>query len=197
VRRSRVDLDDTFVQVLIPDFHLEFWQAGKRAARHRVIVGKPRGTKCDEKTATMTHGVRHARAVGRDQASGRGALLERHTDDQEQELDPQQAANPLYYQTNGYEVMRAGEPREWVRELPRPGNSLGFVKFLFPNPHDTYIHDTPTQPLFSRPVRAFSHGCMRVHEARDFARTVLSHTGQWNEGRFNALYDDWRSMAPC
>lgn len=195
VRRSRVDLDDTFVQVLIPDFHLEFWQAGKRAARHRVIVGKPRGTKCDEKTATMTH----AYATPVQSAEIKRVVVAPYWNVtrtiKEQELDPQQAANPLYYQTNGYEVMRAGEPREWVRELPRPGNSLGFVKFLFPNPHDTYIHDTPTQPLFSRPVRAFSHGCMRVHEARDFARTVLSHTGQWNEGRFNALYDDWRSMA--
>lgn len=194
VRRSRVDLDKTFVQVLIPDFHLEFWADGKRVARHRVIVGKPREKKCDEKTSTMT--LAYATPV--QSAEIKRVVMAPYWNVtrtiKEQELDPQQAANPLYYATHGYEVMRAGEPREWVRELPRPGNSLGFVKFLFPNPYDTYIHDTPTQPMFNRPVRAFSHGCMRVHQAKDFARTVLTHAGQWNEARFNALYEDWRDM---
>jgi murein L,D-transpeptidase YcbB/YkuD len=194
VRRSRIDLDKTFVQVLIPDFHLEFWADGKRVARHRVIVGKPREKKCDEKTATMT--LAYATPV--QSAEIKRVVMAPYWNVtrtiKEQELDPQQAANPLYYATHGYEVLRAGEPRESVRELPRPGNSLGFVKFLFPNPYDTYIHDTPTQPMFNRPVRAFSHGCMRVHQARDFARTVLTHAGQWNEARFNALYEDWRGM---
>ena len=48
-----------------------------------------------------------------------------------------------------------------VRQKPGPSNSLGQIKFLFPNKHDVYLHDTPSKGLFSRSSRAFSHGCAR------------------------------------
>ena len=60
-----------------------------------------------------------------------------------------------------------------MRQSPGPQNALGEVKFLFPNKHSIYMHDTPSKPLFSEPVRAFSHGCVRVEDPRRFAEYVL------------------------
>jgi len=54
-----------------------------------------------------------------------------------------------------------------------PGNALGELKFLFPNKHDIYMHDTPTKKLFAKDSRAYSHGCVRVQNPRDFATVVL------------------------
>jgi murein L,D-transpeptidase YcbB/YkuD len=53
------------------------------------------------------------------------------------------------------------------------GNALGELKFLFPNSHDIYMHDTPSKNLFSQSVRAFSHGCVRVQNPREFAKVLL------------------------
>lgn len=54
-----------------------------------------------------------------------------------------------------------------------PSNALGEIKFLFPNKHDIYMHDTPTKKLFAKNSRAYSHGCVRVQNPRDFATVVL------------------------
>lgn len=60
-----------------------------------------------------------------------------------------------------------------IRQKPGPKNSLGEVKLDMPNPFNVYMHDTPGKELFSRKVRAFSHGCVRVGNALDFAATLL------------------------
>ena len=60
-----------------------------------------------------------------------------------------------------------------IMQPPGEDNALGEVKFLFPNRHHIYMHDTPSRQLFSRPVRAFSHGCVRVQNPRRFAEIVL------------------------
>lgn len=61
-----------------------------------------------------------------------------------------------------------------VRQPPGPGNALGEVKFMFPNPYAIYLHDTPSRSLFSRTVRALSHGCVRLQDPREFAYELLS-----------------------
>jgi murein L,D-transpeptidase YcbB/YkuD len=61
-----------------------------------------------------------------------------------------------------------------MREPPNQGNALGLVKFMFPNRHNIYLHDTPSKSLFSREVRAFSHGCIRLADPFDFAYALLS-----------------------
>ncbi|WP_226574469.1 L,D-transpeptidase family protein [Acuticoccus sediminis] len=61
-----------------------------------------------------------------------------------------------------------------IREKPGGGNALGRVKFLFPNQHAVYLHDTPSKSLFDRPTRAFSHGCVRVQNPFDFAEALLA-----------------------
>ncbi|WP_161957102.1 L,D-transpeptidase family protein [Aestuariivirga litoralis] len=63
-----------------------------------------------------------------------------------------------------------------VQQPPGADNALGELKFLFPNAHDIYMHDTPSRNLFEQQVRAFSHGCVRVQDPRHFASVVLGWT---------------------
>jgi len=61
-----------------------------------------------------------------------------------------------------------------MRQPPGPRNALGVVKFMFPNVYNIYLHDTPARDLFGREVRAFSHGCIRLNDPRDFAYALLA-----------------------
>jgi murein L,D-transpeptidase YcbB/YkuD len=60
-----------------------------------------------------------------------------------------------------------------------PHNVLGVVKFMFPNKHDIYMHDTPQRHLFDQPVRTFSHGCIRVHNPGRLAELILAEDKGW------------------
>jgi len=77
---------------------------------------------------------------------------------------------------------------------PGPQNVLGRVKFVFPNEHDVYMHDTPQKYLFAKQVRAESHGCMRVQNPEQLAEVIMSHDQNWSEARtmsaFETGYDD-------
>ena len=64
-----------------------------------------------------------------------------------------------------------------IREKPGPKNSLGLVKFIFPNQYDIYLHSTPAPELFERTRRDFSHGCVRVQKPEDLAVWVLANSG--------------------
>ena len=61
-----------------------------------------------------------------------------------------------------------------LKEPPSRRNALGLVKFMFPNPHNIYLHDTPAKNLFAREARAFSHGCIRLRDPFDFAYALLA-----------------------
>ncbi len=61
-----------------------------------------------------------------------------------------------------------------MRQPPSRSNALGLVKFMFPNKHNIYLHDTPSKSLFKREVRAFSHGCIRLADPFDFAYALLA-----------------------
>ncbi|AXY75845.1 murein L,D-transpeptidase [Paraflavitalea soli] len=65
------------------------------------------------------------------------------------------------------------------RQKPGPANSLGLVKFLFPNSYNIYLHDTPSKNLFGRENRAFSHGCIRLAEPKKLAEYLLRHQPEW------------------
>jgi L,D-transpeptidase YcbB len=65
-----------------------------------------------------------------------------------------------------------------IQQPPGAKNALGELKFLFPNAHDIYMHDTPSRELFEKDVRAFSHGCVRVQNPREFASVVLGWTAE-------------------
>jgi murein L,D-transpeptidase YcbB/YkuD len=66
---------------------------------------------------------------------------------------------------------------------PGPGNVLGKVKFMFPNKHDVYMHDTPQKHLFANRVRAESHGCMRVQYPDQLAAIIMKEDQGWSQAR--------------
>jgi murein L,D-transpeptidase YcbB/YkuD len=68
-----------------------------------------------------------------------------------------------------------------------PHNVLGVVKFMFPNKHDIYMHDTPQRELFDRPVRMFSHGCIRVHNPGRLAELLLAEDKGWSAEHVRGL----------
>ena len=74
-----------------------------------------------------------------------------------------------------------------VYQPPGGGNVLGQVKFMFPNKHQVYMHDTPTKNLFNSSQRTFSHGCMRVRNPLRFAEVLLERDKGWNGARIASL----------
>lgn len=91
---------------------------------------------------------------------------------------------------------------EWhngsVRQLPGKNNSLGLVKFIFPNSNNIYLHDTPSKSLFEREKRAFSHGCVRVGKPRDLAIELLKDDPKWTPEKIDkAMHsgkEDWYKL---
>ena len=67
-----------------------------------------------------------------------------------------------------------------LRQEPGPTNSLGLVKFMFPNPYAVYLHDTPSKSLFEKSERAFSSGCIRIENPFDFAALLLEGQEDWD-----------------
>ncbi|MCH7517785.1 MAG: L,D-transpeptidase family protein [Candidatus Dadabacteria bacterium] len=68
-----------------------------------------------------------------------------------------------------------------LRQNPGPGNPLGRIKFLFPNKHSIYLHDTPNRGFFKKAQRNFSHGCIRVEKPLELAEFVLSSNPSWTQ----------------
>ena len=112
-----------------------------------------------------------------------------------------------YFRKRGYQVLaRAGgkirvvKPGsiDWsminpgsvqIRQVPGDLNALGRIKFMFPNQHSVYLHDTPSKSLFARDYRAYSHGCVRVDNPLDFADSILAVAApDWNSTRLQKLY---------
>ena len=112
-------------------------------------------------------------------------------------LLPKFSANPQYVVDNNYDLIdRDGQKIDplaidWsayssssfpygVVQQPGANNSLGRVKFIFPNRHAIYLHDTPSRALFSRSSRAFSAGCVRVKNPLQFAEILLDDPDKWS-----------------
>ena len=85
---------------------------------------------------------------------------------------------PTTLNGEAFEKLKKGTYR--IRQRPGTRNSLGKVKFIFPNKDDVYLHDTPSGSLFSRSRRDFSHGCVRVENPLALAEFALKNQGNWN-----------------
>ena len=81
-----------------------------------------------------------------------------------------------------------------VRQRPGDQNSLGRVKFLFPNDHYIYLHDTPSRNLFRTDGRSYSHGCIRVNQPMELARRILNDSIHWNADSINATLDSLKTL---
>lgn len=73
-----------------------------------------------------------------------------------------------------------------IRQIPGPKNALGYIKFLFPNEYNVYLHGTPAKALFSKTRRDFSHGCIRVEKPEELALWVLKDKPGWDLDRIRA-----------
>lgn len=119
------------------------------------------------------------------------------------EMLPEIQADPAgYFSRHGYEVTWDGmvlDPTRivWdenavkavgIRQVPGEANALGNIKFMFPNKHAVYLHDTPMRSLFGRDVRAFSHGCVRVDDPMAFADAVLEGDPEWTVPKLQAMF---------
>jgi murein L,D-transpeptidase YcbB/YkuD len=85
------------------------------------------------------------------------------------------------------QLSRGNFPYTFVQRAG-PGNALGRIKFIFPNKHSVYLHDTPSKSLFERSERAFSHGCIRTQNPFDLAERLLEPAG-WDRARIDAQVD--------
>ncbi|HET9634358.1 MAG TPA: L,D-transpeptidase family protein [Gemmatimonadaceae bacterium] len=146
-----------YIFVNVPAFHLEAFDSGQKALDMKVIVGQEYEDKATPVFADSMETVvfRPYWNVPPDIAA--------------KEIFPKGEA---YMAANNMEVFNDGGQRG-VRQRPGPKNALGFVKFLFPNDFNIYLHDTPNHELFNKDVRAFSHGCIRVEKPAELAQWVL------------------------
>jgi murein L,D-transpeptidase YcbB/YkuD len=76
-----------------------------------------------------------------------------------------------------------------LRQTPGPHNALGTVKFIFPNKHFVFLHDTPHRELFDRPERAFSSGCIRVEDPLKLAELLLDDPAKYNRSTLQSVID--------
>ena len=146
-----------YIFVNVSAFKLEAYDSGTKTLEMKVIVGQEYQDKATPVFADSMETVvfRPYWNVTPDIAA--------------KEIFPKGAAymereNMETYQENG---------QTRVRQRPGPKNALGFVKFLFPNDFNIYLHDTPNHELFKEDVRAFSHGCIRVEKPAELAQWVL------------------------
>ena len=109
------------------------------------------------------------------------------------EFLPEAKADPTFFERQNMDLYRRGKIIDATKDVnweqmtpeifgehfgviqkPGPGNALGNVKFMFPNGHNIYLHDTPSKHLFSTEMRAHSHGCVRVERPFALAWLLLS-----------------------
>jgi murein L,D-transpeptidase YcbB/YkuD len=182
------DLGATHILVNVPAFYMAVREQGRPVLEMKVVVGKP-----DRRTplfsATMETIVFSPYWNVPDSIA-------------EGETAPAAARDPRFLERNHIEILRRGsdgvslvDPASvnWddedaikalaFRQTPGAHNALGHVKFLFPNPYDVYLHDTPADALFARQGRAFSHGCIRLEKPEALASYLLRGRPEWDTVR--------------
>lgn len=186
-RESRYMGESDFIMVNIPDFHAEVYRDGERTMRFRVVTGNNKRV-CDDETGEWTF----PNATPVQMAELDHVIVNPYwyvpARIIREELEPKIAADPDYLEKKNYERVEIGG-KETIRQKPGEDNALGRVKFIFPNPHNTYMHDTPHKKYFEYPVRDYSHGCIRVHQPEDLARHLLSNDPAGEAYQFGELVE--------
>lgn len=170
---------DKYMRVNIPEFTLYFVDSNEVKRKHRVVVGAY-ATQTPEFHATMRRMVTNPFWHVPYSIASTEILYGAKKDSG-------------YFRKRGYKVFQDGkqiDPKSvnWsdvskggfkykVRQNGGGGNSLGRIKFLFPNQHSVFVHDTPSKRLFQNDVRAYSHGCVRLHKPFDLAKALLIADG--------------------
>lgn len=159
--------DKEFILVNIPEYMLVYYENAKPVWRCGVVVGKPM-----TKTVIFSGNMKYV--VFSPYWNVPASIIKK-------EVKPGMARNKNYLAKHNME-WNGGQ----VRQRPGPTNSLGLVKFLFPNSYSIYLHDTPSKSLFNENNRAFSHGCIRVSKPKDLAIRVLRQYPEWTPEKIDA-----------
>ena len=153
-------LGERYILVNVPAFELTAYDSGKAALKMKVIVGQDyQGKSTPVFSDSMEFVVFRPYWIVTDSIAAK-------------EIYPKAEADPDYLDRNNYEIVTIDHKRR-VRQKPGDKNSLGLVKFMFPNDFNIYLHDTPQGELFNKDVRAFSHGCIRLQHPDSLAQFVL------------------------
>ena len=178
------DLGTRYVHVNIPEFRLRAFDDGREALSMAVVVGEPH-TPTPEMRDAISY-LEFSPYWNVPSSITQGELL------------PRLAKEPTYLEEADFEVVDGwDEPAsivdpstiDWataiddfpyrLRQRPGGQNALGLVKFMFPNDHHVYLHDTPADHRFEANHRAFSHGCVRVEDPVALAELLLRDEGRW------------------
>ena len=161
--------DGKLILVNIPEFQLHFFDKKNKVFDMNVVVGK-------EGHNTMMFTGKLSTVVFSPYWNVPSSIVKK-------ELLPKMAKNPNYLASQQMEVTGNEGGLPVVRQKPGEKNSLGKVKFLFPNSFNIYFHDTPAKSLFSQDVRAYSHGCVRLSDPLKMAETLLKDNSQWPDDK--------------
>jgi murein L,D-transpeptidase YcbB/YkuD len=170
IRWMPADLSTDYLLVNIPEYKLHVYEKGKYAWNMNVVTGSVTNS-----TVIFMGDLKYV--VFSPYWNVTPGIIKN-------EIVPGMARNKNYL---------ASHRMEWnngaVRQLPGPSNSLGLVKFLFPNSYNIYLHDTPAKSLFKENKRAFSHGCIRLGEPKRLAQYLLRNDAAWDSVKIsNAMH---------
>lgn len=158
--------DGNLIIVNIPEFVLHVWEGKQKAFDMDVVVGKE-----GHNTTSFTGNLNQV--VFSPYWNVPPSIVQK-------EIVPAIEKNPDYLAEQNMEVTGKDEDGlPVIRQLPGTKNSLGKVKFLFPNSFNIYFHDTPAKDLFNRSKRAFSHGCIRLSDPEKMANYLLRNDSNW------------------
>ncbi len=157
------------ILVNIPEFVLHVYEGGKKVKDMVVVVGKE-----GHNTVSFTGNLNQVVF---------SPYWNVTPDITRKEIMPAMARNPDYLAKQNMEIVKEVNGVPVVRQLPGPTNSLGKVKFLFPNDFNIYFHDTPSKSLFSKDKRAYSHGCIRLSDPAWMASYLLKDQPEWTQER--------------
>ncbi|MDJ0860109.1 MAG: L,D-transpeptidase family protein [Dinoroseobacter sp.] len=183
------DLGDRRIMVNIADFHARVIEDEKEVFRTRVVVGK---NTSDRRTPEFSDEMDHM-VINPTWNVPRSIATKEYLP--KFQNDPNAHSYLRLIDASGRIVSREEldfaqfTPRNFpfdIKQPPSRSNALGLVKFMFPNEHNIYLHDTPAKSLFGRETRAYSHGCVRVADPFDFAYELLSKQEANPEGAFKS-----------
>jgi len=166
------NMGQNHIEVNIPDYSVRVIHGAQTILQERVVVGKPT-------TPTPIFSNVMQFLIINPYWNVPASIIKK-------EMLPKLAEDPNYLQKLGYEVIKTNN-RLIVRQPPGERNALGRIKFMFPNDHAVYLHDTPQRNFFAAQERAFSHGCVRVDQPLRLAEVVLGPDQGWSEERVKKM----------
>ncbi|MET1056850.1 MAG: L,D-transpeptidase family protein [Pedobacter sp.] len=176
--------ESKFILVNIPEYKLHVFEANKEVLNMGIVVGK-----AANKTVIFSNELKNI--VFSPYWNIPPSIVRT-------EILPEMRRNRNYLSQKNMEQYGTSEGLPQIRQKPGNANSLGRVKFLFPNSYNIYLHDTPAKSLFAEEKRAFSHGCIRLAQPKKLAEYLLADRPEWTtekiEQAMNKKTEVWVNM---